>query len=127
MHGEIFERGIDAYFDGDYLVACHLLIPQFEAMMRQIVLMKGGEILRSNSDSNNGDEYKALEGLLSSDTIKDVFTDDEIMYFMTLFTEKVGANLRNELSHGLMPIGYFNSAIANRLMHALMVLSEVTL
>ena len=124
-HREIFERGVNAYFEGDYLVACHLLIPQFEAMIRQIVHMKGGEILRSSGDANNGDEYKALEGLLSSDTIKGVFTDDEITYFKTLFTEKAGANLRNELSHGLMPIGHFNSAIADRVMHALMAISAV--
>lgn len=123
-HKEILEQGVKAYFDEDMLMACHLIIPQFEAMIRQIVALKGGDILRASSDANDGDEYKSLEGLLNSEEIKDAFTENEIVYFKNLFTAKAGANFRNSLSHGLMPINYFNHTMADRIIHALMVLSK---
>lgn len=123
-HKEILELGVKAYFAEDMLMACHLIIPQFEAMIRQIVALKGGDILRASSDANDGDEYKSLEGLLNSEEIKDAFTEDEIVYFKNIFTAKAGANFRNSLSHGLMPINYFNHTMADRVMHALMVLSK---
>ena len=126
-HREIVDRGVKAYFDGDLLLACHLLIPQFEAAIRQIVLMNGGEVLRSNSDAQDGDEYKSLEGLLSSEEIKMVFTEDEIVYFKNLFTAKAGANFRNAVSHGLFCIERFDYNMADRVLHAFLVLTNAQL
>jgi len=39
--------------------------------------------------------------------------------------ENAGGNVRNMVSHGLYPIGYFNNSLADRIMHAFMVLSNV--
>lgn len=126
-HLPIIERGLRAYFDGDYLSACHILIPQFEAGVRQLVLLKGGEILRANADPKDGDEYRSLEGLLNSDEIKSILSEDELMYFENLFTAKTGGNFRNMVSHGLFPAEYFNNTMADRIIHAFLVLSNVTI
>lgn len=123
-HIAIIERGVKAYFDKDLILACHLLIPQFEAAIRQIVFLKGGDILRASSDAKDGDEYKSLEGLLGADEIIELFTEDEVTYFKCLFTAKAGANLRNKLSHGLLSADQFDFVYADRILHAFMVLTR---
>ena len=126
-HIGIIERGVKAYFDNDYLIACHLLIPQFESAIRMIVAMEGGDILRSSKNPTDGDEYKSMEGLLGSEQLKSILPEDTIVYFKDLFTAKAGANLRNSVSHGLYPIDFFNNTMADRIIHALMVLTKVEL
>lgn len=122
---DILRRGMEAYFEKDYLVACHLLVPQFECAVRRLVALKGGEIMRSNKDPQNGNEYISLDGLLDSDTLKNFLSEDIRLYYKNLFTEKCGWNIRNTISHGLLGTDAFNSTIANRIVHAFMLLSLV--
>ena len=122
---DIVKRGMEAYFEKDYLVACHLLVPQFECAIRRLVALQGGEIMRSNKDSKNGNEYISLDGLLDSDTLKEIFNESVRMYYKNLFTDKCGWNIRNTISHGLLRTDGFNSTIANRVVHAFMLLSLV--
>ena len=122
---DIFRKGIEAYFEKDYLVACHLLVPQFECAVRRLVALNGGEILRSNKDSKNGNEYISLDGLLDSDTLKELLGEDIQLYYKNLFTDKYGWNIRNTISHGLLRTEGFNSTIADRIVHAFMLLSLV--
>ena len=82
--------------------------------------------MRHNADPKDGDEYISLGGLLDSPEVKNVFQEDEIIYFKNLFVEKAGGNVRNMVTHGLYPIGYFNSTLADRLVHAVMILTNVT-
>lgn len=121
----IFERGIEAYFEKDYLIACHLLVPQFECAIRRLVALNGGEIMRPNKDPQNGNEYISLDGLLDSDTLREFFSEDIRMYYKNLFTDKNGWNIRNIISHGLLRSDAFNFTIADRIVHAFMLLSLV--
>lgn len=123
----IFERGIEAYFEGDYIVACHLLVPLFEAAIRQLVALCEGEILRPSKDPSKGNEYISLEGLLNSDRVREVLEEDIQMYFKNLFTEQSGWNLRNRISHGLLSTDQFNSVVADRVFHAFCLLSLIKL
>ena len=118
----IVERGMQAYFDKDYLVACHLLIPQFESAIRRVVAMNGGDILRSKANPQEGNEYISLDGLIESKEVKKAFGNDMYMYFKNLFVDQYGWNLRNLTSHGLLQAESFNSTMANRVVHAFMLL-----
>lgn len=121
----IFERGIEAYFDHDYLVACHLLIPQFESAIRRLTAFQGGQILRQSKDPLNGNEYIALDSLLDCIEIKDILKEDIQMYFKNIFTDQNGWNLRNLTSHGLFQTNEFNSTVADRIVHAFCLLSMI--
>lgn len=119
----LFERGMKAYFEEDYIVACHLLIPQFESAIRRMVSMCGGEILQSDRDPKDGNRYISLDGLLDSEEAKNSLKEDIQTYFKNLFTEHNGWNLRNRISHGLLQTSGFNSTIADRIVHAFGLLS----
>lgn len=122
----LFERGMKAYFEEDYMVACHLLVPQFESAIRRLVYSHGGDILRQDKDPKTGNQYLALDSLLAeSAELKALFQEDVLVYFRNLFTDQNGWNLRNQTSHGLLPADSFNSSMADRIVHAFMILSEV--
>jgi len=121
----ILKRAFDAYFADDYLVTCHLLIPQFESAIRNICTINGGEILRTQSKAEDGNEYKSLEGLLSQECVKKAIGEDFVTYYRTLFTDSNGSNWRNLVSHGLLTESAFNSDMADRIVHAFLLLSLV--
>lgn len=121
----LFERGMKAYFEEDYIVACHLLIPQFESAIRRMVAMCGGEILQSDRDPKDGNRYISLDGLLDSEEAKNGLKEDVQTYFKNLFTEHNGWNLRNLTSHGLLQTSGFDSTVADRIVHAFVLLSQL--
>lgn len=121
----ILKRGFDAYFAGDYIVACHLIIPQFESAIRNLCEMFNGEILRTQGKAENGSEYKSLEGLLEQ--LKDALGEDVATYYKVLFTETNGCNYRNLISHGLLFENDFNENMADRIVHAFLLLGQLVL
>lgn len=124
----IIKRGMESYFAEDYLVACHLLIPQFESAIRRLVAMLGGEILMHDSNPNDGNQYISLNVLLTSDVLANSgLPEDMIVYFRNLFTNQSGWNLRNLVCHGLLIEQQFNEAKADRIVHAFMILGTIQL
>lgn len=119
------KRGLDAYFAGDYIVACHLIIPQFESAIRNLCEMFNGEILRAQGKAENGSEYKSLEGLLEQ--LKDALGEDVVTYYKVLFTETNGCNYRNLISHGLLFENDFSENMADRIVHAFLLLGQLVL
>lgn len=121
----IIIQGFKSYFEGNYIISCTLLTNQFEAAIRNIAVMTGHEILRPNKDSQEGNEYVSLEGLLNELQSDEQEEDDVITYFKTLFTDKCGWNLRNLICHGLLQASSFNQTMADRIVHAFMTLSLI--
>ncbi len=121
-HKEFLRRGFEAYLNDDHIVCCHLLIPQFEAMIRMLIALNGGEVLRQGADPAAGNEYLSLDSLLDSEVAKEYLKEDMITYFKVLFVSQPGWNLRNLFCHGLLTADSFNSTMSDRVVHAIMVL-----
>ncbi len=119
----ILKRGLEAFVEKDYIVACHLLIPMFESAIRVLCKINGGDILRPKNNPDEGNEYKSLEGLLSQDCVINAFGENITTYFRVLLTDSSGGNLRNNISHGILSSSSFNAAVANRIFHAFLLLS----
>lgn len=120
---EQFERGIKAYFDSDFLVACHLLVPIFESAIRRLAAYSGINVFSLNKDGDN--EYKTLDKLLENLKEDKCIPTDIYEYFQNLFTDKFGWNIRNLISHGLLQTGAFNKIMADRIIHAFLTLSLI--
>ena len=127
MQRPLLEKGLKAYFDKDYIVACYILVPLFEAAIRNLAASTGHEVLRPSGDPEEGNEYVSLEKLL--DVLEHEVEDnkDVFVYFKNLFTDKNGWNTRNLLCHGALAASAFNSTLANRIVHAFLLLSQVKL
>jgi len=120
---EIIRAGLDAYFNNSHLVAVHLLTPQIEAAIRNLIEMTGGIVLKARRDG--GFHLRTLDELLRDEQIKAVFGEDVSFYLRVLLTDQRGWNLRNNVCHGIMPIQYINEALSDRIIHVLLCLALV--
>lgn len=120
---EFLVRGIDAYLKGDFLVALHILIPQIEAVIRNLAEKIGVPILKRSRVG--GFNYRLLDDLLRDENICKVLTEDFCLYLRTLLTDPRGWNLRNNLCHGISHIHEFNYHTADRIFHVLLYLALI--
>ena len=103
----IFERGIQAGIEGDYLVATHLLIPQLENSFRH-ALNQHGVLTTFLRQDGTQDEFP-INKIVESEKFSQIFGEDLSFELRGLLAERAGANLRNNLSHGLVSAGSFFS------------------
>ncbi|HXB40677.1 MAG TPA: DUF4209 domain-containing protein [Bacteroidia bacterium] len=116
----IIKRGIDFYFENDFVASIHILIPQIEDGLRNIVELAGGNVLKPAR--NGGFDLKLLDDLLRDSIVIEALGEDMILYFKVLLTDKRGWNMRHNVCHGLVGAHSFNQSAADRLIHVLLCL-----
>ena len=100
---EIIRKGLYLGIQGDLYTAMHLLIPQTENIIRNLVKICGGQTFYVE---DNGDiTIKPIGQLLKSPEFNDCYDPDIIFCLQGLLDQKEGSNLRNEMAHGLMEPG----------------------
>lgn len=104
-HEGIFARGIQSGFFGDWLVAMHLLIPQLEAGIRQVLQQNG--VITSTLESDGTQQERDLGFLVTHPKMAEIFGTDIAFDLRGILIEKFGHNLRNEFAHGLIHEGMF--------------------
>ena len=122
---QILKRGLTAYFENDYIVSMHLLIPQLEAAFRNLI--KALEAPVMNPNKIGGMNFSTFDSVLKNEILKTVFVEDSIFYFRSILTDQTGLNLRNDVCHGLKISNQFNKPSTVRLIHILLYLAQVRL
>jgi hypothetical protein len=97
---QIFARGLYAGMIGDFVVAVHLLIPQIENSIREILEQKG--IAVSKVDDQGVQNERDLNDILYEPALKEVLGEDIVFDLQGLLIERHGSNFRNRLAHGLV-------------------------
>jgi hypothetical protein len=119
----LVREGISAWIDGDYVKAIHILVPQIESALRQILavmhipttkLMRGGAV-----------DIKNLGDVLREEAIETALGECIVRYFKALFSDRRGVNLRNLLAHGMWSAKALNRGISDRVVHSVLVLGLV--
>lgn len=87
-------------FEWDFRSAIHLLAPQVENMVRQ--LLKRNRLVTTRTDQNGIENEMGLSGLVSIDGAREILGDDLQFELQAVFTDSLSANLRNEVGHGLL-------------------------
>jgi hypothetical protein len=114
---------LNAYFCEDYLVAIHLLIPQIEEAIRNLIEYSGGNVLKPSR--NGGYQLRTFDDLLRDDLIERGLGENFANYFRILFTDQRGWNLRNEVCHGMANPNRFDAQTADRVIHGLLCLGLI--
>lgn len=80
------------------------LVLKIEGLIRDICQSKGVTTFYTKKDKKDRDitVEKDLNALLHEEAIKDLFDEDDLLFFKFMLIEKVGYNLRNEIAHGLL-------------------------
>lgn len=118
----IIEKGLKAYFDGDYVVAIHLLIPQIENAIRMVYEQNEGLVLKGHA---YGLQLETLDNVLKSEQIKLCFSEHGAYYLKNLLTDMRSCNLRNSICHGLMEESEMGWNVADRILHALLLVCSI--
>jgi Domain of unknown function (DUF4209) len=103
----LYAQGLRAGLIGDLAIAAHLIIPQFEHSVRFLLAQRGR--ITSSIDSEGIQKDYDLNRTLYFPELKDTFGENAVFHLQRLLVEKLGANLRNRMAHGLMSRGEFYS------------------
>src|SRR3989344_1682737 len=104
----LMAKGLKAGFEGDFIVALHLLVPQIENFVRTHLKLKGAKTLTTEADSLQMEA--GLSTLVALPEMDEVFGEDLAFEIRALFCEGFGPKLRNELAHGLLDAHAMQSA-----------------
>ncbi len=98
---KIFARGLLAGLHSDFLLVAHLLPPQLEHALRQM-LVATGEITSELTDAIIESEYP-LGTIIRCNKLEEMLGEDFVLDLSCLLAKSPGSlNLRNRMSHGLL-------------------------
>ena len=94
-------------FEGDFGSAIHLLAPQVENIVRQLLKQNG--LVTTHTDQDGIENEMGLSSLVNMDRARGILGDDLWFELQAVFTDSLSANLRNEVGHGLLDDDTSNS------------------
>jgi hypothetical protein len=101
----LFALGFARFFQGDFMSAAHLLLPQIEPALRHVLICLGHEptIIKANMLQ----EDQTLSPLLTNwrDQLEGYFGPDIVFEIDVLFNKRPGPRLRHEFAHGKITAG----------------------
>lgn len=102
----IVKKGIERFFDSDYISSLHILVPQFERLFRTFFEWGG---FPTTSLKHNGLQYEQnFNDFLNQDFVQEALNDDLIFMIEYVMVSQIGKNLRNNIAHGLCDERVFN-------------------
>ncbi len=96
---ELVAKGLFAGYCRDYEQAIHILVPQFEHMVR--MALKGAGSHTTTHDADGIDMEAGLSTLVDRPQMVEVFGEDATFTIRSIMCEQEGPNLRNAVAHGL--------------------------
>lgn len=122
----IIELAIKKYFEKDYISFVHLITPQIEAILRNILELNG-ELIYKYDSQKDGFNLTTLGSILSNEHIKNTLEDNFIWYLKMFLVDSRALNLRNRVCHGLCDFNEFADwhIEASRYLQILLKLSKI--
>lgn len=96
----IFQKAICMFLRGEFYEAIHILAPQTENLFRNIAAEVGGLTVTLENDGSSME--KVLSSIFSLPEMLDSYDNDILFTFRGLLNEQAGANIRNEVAHGII-------------------------
>ena len=119
------KEGIRAHLDGDYFKSIHVLVPQVENMLREMLRFLRLPRSKRVTGRTGITQLKTMGDVLRDARIVDIL-DEDLRWFLThLFIEQQGFNLRNDLSHGIAPATIFNEQVSAMVLQSVILLSAI--
>lgn len=117
---KLLTPAIAAYLIGDWSTAIHVAIPQIENALRQVLVKCGQPLIRPHR--NGTFLLKNLDEVLRDPVTVRALPEDVRVYLRTLLCDQRGLNVRNNVCHGLWSSEQFNWFVADRVIHAVLLI-----
>lgn len=96
----LFGKGLYQGFNGDFATAIHLLAPQVEHAVR--FQLKLRDVTTTALNGEGIETENGLSALIDIPQVREIFGDNTTFEIKALFCSPYGANLRNNVAHGLL-------------------------
>lgn len=114
--------GVEHYFKGDNASAIHVLVPQFEDILRWLLEQAGQPV----SDPRRG-KFLLLDSLLKNELFQATAGKTLIDWYRLSLSAPTGLNLRNDVAHGLSSPEKMTREMVELVIHLLLSLTRFTL
>ena len=113
-----------AAFDAhDYVKCIHVLVPQIENSLRELLKILG--VSETKTDAQGGFDLKNMNDILHEPLVRESFEDQLWFFLKAFYVEKRGTNLRNLIAHGIAPVEAFNCINAGLVVQSIVLLSAI--
>jgi hypothetical protein len=99
-HRHIFALGFARLWQGDYVTAGHLLIPQLENAIRHVLSMAGRDSSKIEEDGIQGDRALSMLITVMKADLHAIFGEAAVWEIDALFNFRPGPAIRHEFAHG---------------------------
>ena len=123
----ILQQGLAAYLEHDFVKSIHILVPQLEEVLRNLLAMIGVPTVKNVPRHPGITDVKSMNNVLEEERIREILPEDVWRYLTLLYIDRRGVNLRNDLAHGLIVLEGFNEYSSNRVLHSLLALTPITI
>ena len=106
---DMFRAAIFMILQGNYYEAMHILAPQTENLFRTIAEMVGGLTVTLEDDGTS--KQKVLKSVFNIPELIECYDNDILFVFKALLNEPSGANIRNNIAHGLIDKAQASSGV----------------
>jgi hypothetical protein len=97
---QIIEKSLQSFVDNDFITCVHLMIPQIEKALREILILNDKVYL--SDVKNQSHKVVLLENMLNESAIKDFFDINALLFFRMILCDDRGINIRNNVCHGFL-------------------------
>jgi hypothetical protein len=120
-----FVEGLGAHFTGDYVKAIHVLVPQVENMLRELLRFLRIPRTKRVRGQPGVTELKNMNDVLRDPRVIETLEDDLRVFLTHLYIDKHSFNLRNDLSHGIAPYGALTEVVSGMVIQSIILLSAI--
>jgi lysyl-tRNA synthetase class 1 len=118
----LLEQGVYSWFEGDFVKAIHVLVPQVEVALRDIAEGLGLPTTKPHPRVQGVSVVVNMGDLLSNKAVTEALGPDITLHLQAIYSDPRGLNLRNEMAHGLTSAEQLDETTANKVIHTLLVL-----
>ena len=121
----IIARGIDRFFQNDYISSINILVPQIEYQLRYMFELIGYST--TNTLDGRSQEEQTFSSFLKDKFVIEILGIDVVKYFEIMFVSKVGFNIRNSVAHGFYDENNFSKELNIIVVYSLILLTKFNL
>ncbi|MDD9783130.1 DUF4209 domain-containing protein [Priestia megaterium] len=122
---EFIKVGVERLFEKDYISSLHILVPQFEDVIRGFFHKLG--FVTTSIKKGTAQHEQTFNEFLERQDIKEVLPERTHKYIQILMVEQTGSNLRNKIAHGLINSSECNLMNNILVLHLYLVLTTLTI
>lgn len=117
----LIESGLIAWFEKDAFKCIHILVPQIEAGIRNLLADMGGSVMEADAKLG-GFQAIGFGKIINNFLFQSKVDKDLRFHLKSLYSDARGINLRNDIAHGLINPEILNTTIADWVVHTLLLI-----